>query len=401
MLANTSPAAFSAALIDRPLAMAPNAVTAVLDSLAWIDLSALALRAGDASADKPYVVDRDGIATVAVHGQLVNRGSWLSSALGFGSYDRLRTVLFAASADPAVKGVLLDVDSPGGDLAGAVETANAVRNLTARKPVVAFVDSLAASAAYVIAAAASRIIVTPSATLGSIGIVMVHMDRSAAFAKRGVKPTLIHAGAFKVDGHSVSPLSADARKRIEAHLAEAHALILNSIGSHRPALGAAGARKTEAGLFMGHKAVAAGLADAVGTRESARAYLAGAKASPRPEVAAHPLTPPSTLGVKTMSASNASPAATSPISISPTNFSSLAAYEAVRCVVRRANANAAAAQQLNGRSVDDLWRKTLGAPAAPSTGAQPAAAQTTEETWREVIAKVTASGRSALTEVYR
>ena len=401
MLANTSPAAFAAALIDRPLAMAPNAIAAALDGLAVLDVSALALRAGDASADRPYVVDRDGIATVAVHGQLVNRGSWLSSALGFGSYDRLRTVLSAAGADPAVKGLLLDIDSPGGDLAGAVETANAVRNLTARTPVVAFVDSLAASAAYVIAAAASRVITTPSATLGSIGVVMVHMDRSAALAKRGVKPTLIHAGAFKVDGHSMSPLPADARARIESHLAEAHDLILNSIGGHRPALGAIGARKTEAALFIGSKAVAAGLADAVGTRESARAYLAGAKVSPPPEVAARPLTPPSTLGVKTMSSSIASPVTSAPISISPTNFSSLAAYQSARREARQANANAAAARQLRGQSVDDLWRKTLGAPAASSSSAQPAAAQTTDEMWGEVVAKGNGSARAAVTECYR
>ena len=97
----------------------------------------------------------------------------------------------------------------------------------------------------------------------------------------------------------------------------------------------------------------------------------------------------------------ASPAASAPISISPTNFSSLAAYEAVRRVVRRANANAAAAQQFKGQSVDDLWRKTLGAPAAPSTGAPPAAAQTAEEMWRETISKVNGRARSAVSECYR
>src|SRR5436305_1536555 len=83
----------------------------------------------------------DGVATIAVHGQLVNRVSWISAALGFGSYDGLRAALSAATCDTSVKGVLLDVDSPGGDLAGAAETASAIRSIAARKPVVAFVDS--------------------------------------------------------------------------------------------------------------------------------------------------------------------------------------------------------------------------------------------------------------------
>ena len=404
MLADTSPNAFASGLINRPLAMAASAAESAFVIFSSVNSSAIAPRtaARDAKPIRPYVLT-DGVATISFHGQAVNRATWISDLFGLAAYDRFTAAVAAAIADREVRGIMLDFDSPGGDVAGATEAAAAVRAFAAQKPIVAFVDSLAASAAYVIAAAASRVIVTPSATVGSIGIVMVHMDRSAAFAKRGVKPTLIHAGAFKVDGHSMSPLPADARKRIEAHLAEAHDLILNSVGRHRPALGATGARKTEAGLFMGHKAVAAGLADAVGTRESAWAYLAGAKASPPPTVSARPLTPPSTFGVQTMSppATIASPAASAPISISPTNFSSLAAYEAVRRVVRRANANAAAAQQFKGQSVDDLWRKTLGAPAAPSTGAPPAAAQTAEEMWRETISKVNGRARSAVSECYR
>ena len=193
----------------------------------------------------------------------------------------MRAALSPAGADPSVKGIMLNIDSPGGDLAGAVETASAVRSLAARKPVVAFVDSLAASAAYVVAAAASRIIATPSATLGSIGVVMLHLDRSQALAKRGLNPTVLTAGAFKGDGHSMAPLPPEARKRIEGHLAAAHDLILASVGAHRSALGAAGARKTEPGVFMGQKAVAAGLADQVGDREQRGLSFSSAQPQPR------------------------------------------------------------------------------------------------------------------------
>ena len=402
MLANTSPSAFASSLVNRPLAMAAAAAESAFVIFSSANSVAIASRAAarDAKSARLYEL-ADRVATIRFHGQAVNRATWISDLFGLAAYDRFTAAVAAAVADREVRGIMLDFDSPGGDVAGATEAAAAVRAFAAQKPIVAFVDSLAASAAYVIAAAASRIIVTPSATLGSIGVVFLHMDRSAALAKQGLKPTMIIAGAFKGDGNSFGPLPADARKRIEGILGASHDLILQSVGRHRPALGVAGTRKTEAGIFLGQRAVAAGLADAVGGRETALAFLRSpSTASLLPPAARIVAVPPET-GEKTMSASIASPAAPAPISILPTNFSSLAAYEAVRRVVRRANANAAAAQQLKGQSFDDLWRKTLGAPAASPTGAEPAAAQTTDEMWREVIAKGNGKARSALTEVYR
>ena len=101
------------------------------------------------------------------------------------------------------------------------------------------------------------------------------------------------------------------------------------------------------------------------------------------------------------STSVAPPAATSPISISPTNFSSRAAYDAVRRVVRQANANAAAALQLKGQSVDDFWREIIGAPTASSPAAKAASAQTADEMWSEVLAKQKGGVRSAFSECRR
>jgi signal peptide peptidase SppA len=297
-----SPAAFAAALFDRPLALSPDAAGAACDVMDKVDFSAIAGDAAPRTEARPYVVDPNGVATIPIHGQLSNRPSWYSTALGFGSYQQVRAALAAAGADYSVKGVVLDVDSPGGDLAGCVETAGAVRALQARKPVAAFVDGLGASGAYIVAAGAGSVIVAPSATLGSIGIVWLHLDRSAAFAKRGVKPTLLHAGAFKVDGNSSTPLAPDARARIEAQLAQAHGLILASVGAHRPKLGVAGARKTEAGVYMGQAAVTAGLADSVGTFDDARAYITATPRSAPPPAAAAPPRPLS-LGAHAMSTS--------------------------------------------------------------------------------------------------
>lgn len=218
----------------------------------------------DQDDDRPYAMS-DGIATISVRGELVNRGSWLSSFSGLTTYETLANSLRQAVEDDAVRGVLLDIDSPGGEAAGAMEAAAVVRSVASAKPVKAFVNSLAASAAYAIAAGADTITVTPSSTVGSIGVVLLHIDRSQAMDKAGMKPTLIHAGAYKTDGHSTKPLGDDAKGRIQAMVDGVYDLFVASVAEHRATLTEDAVRKTEAGLFMGAAAVAAGLADNVGT----------------------------------------------------------------------------------------------------------------------------------------
>lgn len=409
MLAAYSPNAFAAVMLGRPLAMAPEAAAAAFDLSATLDASSQRARTNESAAPRDRLYElADGVATIKIHGQIVNRSSWLSARFGLAGFDQIQSALAAALADPAVRGILLDIDSPGGDLAGATETAAAVRAAAvraaaAKKPVVAFVDGCALSAAYVAAAGASRIYCAPSAMLGSIGVVYLHLDTSAALASRGVKPTILHAGAHKADGSHMMPLAPEAQKRIQGQVAAAHDLLLASVGAHRPALGAAGARATEAALYMGDKAVTAGLADAVGTRASPRAYLTAARTAPPSLAAARPLTPPSPIGVHAMSPSTtfASSAVSSPIAISPANFTSRAAYETARREARRVNANALAAQQLNGQSIDELWRETLGAPAASPPPAKAASAQAADDIWREVLAKHKGGVSSAFSEVYR
>jgi signal peptide peptidase SppA len=163
---------------------------------------------------------------------------------------------------------VLDIDSPGGEAGGAMETAARIRALDAKKPVVAFVNGMAASAAYALASGARTIIATPSAMLGSIGVVWMHVDRSAQVERVGVKPTLLTAGAFKTDGHSLAPLAADARGRIQAQINKIYGLFVETVAAHRP-MSAAAVRATEAGVYIGSQAVDARLADQVGSLDDA------------------------------------------------------------------------------------------------------------------------------------
>jgi len=71
----------------------------------------------------------------------------------------------------------------------------------------------------------------------------LHLDRSKMLAAAGLKPTLLHAGAAKVDGNSLEALTPEARARIQDLIDNAYGLLVSSIGEHRPSLGAAGARR--------------------------------------------------------------------------------------------------------------------------------------------------------------
>ncbi len=257
----------AARIFNTPLLVLPDVAETIAANLADRLEGGVLAAFGDPEEpdydESPYQVS-NGVATIPVRGELVNRGSWLNSLSGLTSYDALKGALQAAASDPRVERVVLDIDSPGGEAAGAMETAAEVRALTRFKPVTAYVNSMAASAAYAIAAGAGDIVASPSATVGSIGVVWLHMDRSQSYMKRGVTPTLLHAGAFKVDGNSLSPLEPVARARIQSQIEDVYDLFLDSVAKHRPKLGRDGARQTEAGIFLGKKAVDAGLADRVG-----------------------------------------------------------------------------------------------------------------------------------------
>ena len=101
----------------------------------------------------------DGVAVVPVLDTLVNRGAWLDSRSGLTSYEGIAAQLRAAGQDPEVWSVLLDISSPGGEAAGMAGLADLIRSVRQTKPVTAFVNDMAASAAYGIASAADEIVI--------------------------------------------------------------------------------------------------------------------------------------------------------------------------------------------------------------------------------------------------
>ena len=156
------------------------------------------------------------IAVIPVYGTIVQRASQLDMCEGGTSTQQISAMLHDAMEDPSVAQILLDIDSPGGSVYGVQELAAEIQAST--KPVVAVANSLAASAAYWIGAAASEFHATPGGEVGSIGVWMAHQDYSKAMKKSGVKTTLVSAGPFKVEANPYQPLTEEAQAFLQSRV---------------------------------------------------------------------------------------------------------------------------------------------------------------------------------------
>ena len=226
----------------------------------------LALSAVPATAITPRTAPTGatGIAVLPIYGTLVRRTIGLEAESGMASYQGLATMLDAAVADPNVAAILLDIDSAGGESGGVFDLADRVAAAAKRKPVWALANDMAFSAAYAIGSAASRFIVTRTGGVGSIGVIAMHADQSVKDAKDGVRYTTVFAGARKNDLNPHEPISDEAHAFLKNEVERVYGLFVETVARNR-GVSADAVRATEASIFYGADAVAAGLADAVGT----------------------------------------------------------------------------------------------------------------------------------------
>jgi capsid assembly protease len=204
----------------------------------------------------------DGIAVIEIAGTLVHRGAWIGQSSGLTSYEGIAAQLQAALADPGVRGIALDIDSFGGEVAGAFDLADRIRAARAQKPVHAFVAEHALSAGYVLASQADRIILPRTGAVGSIGVVALHTDMSGALDQKGIAVTMIHAGAHKIDANPYQPLPEAVHDQMQRELEVVRFLFAETVAAGRGVrLNHASALATEAAVFRGTDAIAAGLAD--------------------------------------------------------------------------------------------------------------------------------------------
>jgi len=208
----------------------------------------------------------DGIEVIPISGSLVNR--YATGPSGTLSYDRIRDRVRQAANNPEIRGILLRVDSFGGEVSGSFDAADELFNAKQKKPVWASVDDNAYSAAYLLASQADRIYTTRTGGVGSVGVIAVHYDFSRLLNNEGITPTLVYAGARKPDFYPETPLPPEARNWLQAEVNRDYDEFVGYVAMGRP-LTEEAVRATEAGLFSGERAVAAGFADRLGTFEQA------------------------------------------------------------------------------------------------------------------------------------
>lgn len=198
---------------------------------------------------------KDGVAIIPVVGPLSHRFSWF----GWG-YRELAGKVQEALQDDQIHGVLLDMETPGGTVAGCFDFARQLRIWNREKPIWALVNDMATSAGMAIASAADHRLITQSGMTGSIGVVGVHVDYSAMLKDVGIKPTLIHAGAHKVDGNPYQRLPATVRDRWQSEM-EASRLSFAELVSDHIGISVDELLETEAQTYTGQEAIDIGLAD--------------------------------------------------------------------------------------------------------------------------------------------
>jgi signal peptide peptidase SppA len=176
---------------------------------------------------------RGVVAVIPIRGPIQHRPDVWMSFLGGTSSVGITAAVRAAAADDTVRTIVLDVDSPGGEVYGVTEAAAAVFEARSRKRVVAIANGLMASAAYWIASQAEEIIITPSGEAGSIGVIAMHADLSKQLEADGVTVSIIHAGEHKADGSPYVPLSDSAKAALQADVDAYYDLFVRDVARGR------------------------------------------------------------------------------------------------------------------------------------------------------------------------
>jgi signal peptide peptidase SppA len=240
--------------------------------------------AAAAAAKRPKAKARPGaVALVPVYGVMTQRADLFTEVSGMTSTEQVGRLIDEAAADPNVEAIVLDVDSPGGSVFGVAELAAKIAAAGEKKKTVAVANSVAASAAYWVASQARELVVTPNGQVGSIGVYMMHVDRSEEMRAAGRAVTFVAAGERKTAGNEFAPLDAVGRQEMEeivgGYYGQFVAAVARGRGTTQKAVREGFGK---GGMVLADDAARQGMADKVGTLDSvlARYGLSAADLSP-------------------------------------------------------------------------------------------------------------------------
>ncbi|OQS39757.1 serine protease [Chromobacterium haemolyticum] len=224
---------------------------------------------------KPYLVAGNGVAIIPVMGPLVQRGSWMDAMCGMTSYDRTAALVDAAMHDPDINAVLLEIDSPGGEVAGLFTLTARLRSMGQQKPIWSYANEGAFSAGYAIPSATERIYLPQTAMVGSIGVIAMHVDQSKRDAAQGYNYTPIFAGDKKAAGNSHAPLDDATRADMQREIDRLYGIFVDHVATGRT-LDRQAVIDTQAGLLNADDAVAGRFADGIASMEEVVQMLSDA-----------------------------------------------------------------------------------------------------------------------------
>lgn len=271
-------------LFNRPLMISEaklNVILQVLGPRFNLDLSGMpvldAAQISDQERSRAGYRVQNGVGIIGIHGPLMHRV--LASEYPSGgptTYADIRRAFDLALVDDGVQSIVLDIDSPGGEVHGAFDLADHIYQARGVKPITAIVNESAYSAAYLLASAASKIVVPRTGGVGSIGVIATHADFSRAEDAAGISVTHVFAGARKADFSPHQPLGSEALTVLQGLVDNTYEMFVETVARNR-GLKAKDVRETEAGIFEGKKAVARKLADEVSAVDKALANVGKGK----------------------------------------------------------------------------------------------------------------------------
>lgn len=219
-----------------------------------------------AAADRHAAEPRSTVAVLPMVGTIAHRADLMAESSGGTSVQTMTRQFRALVSDPSISAIVLDVDSPGGNVAGIDEFASEIYQSRGSVPIVAVANTLMASAAYWLGSAADEIVATPSASVGSIGVIAAHEDDSGWYEQQGVKMTLISAGKYKAENNPFEPITEEGQAAIQKRVDESYATFTRSVARHRGVPVDAVRNGFAEGRVVGaDEAVALGMVDRIAT----------------------------------------------------------------------------------------------------------------------------------------
>lgn len=209
-----------------------------------------------------------GVSVIPLMGVMSQRMGLMEAISGGTSTDMVGKMISEAADDDQTKAIIIHTASPGGSVYGTEELGDRIRSARDKKPVVAVVDSYAASAAYWAVSQAEEIVVAPGGDVGSIGVYMLHEEISKLLEAQGISETFISAGKYKVEGNPFEPLADEAIEHYQSMVDEAYEKFISVVASGRGVDEDRVRNDFGQGRMVGaDKAVRVGMADRMGTLE--------------------------------------------------------------------------------------------------------------------------------------